>query len=134
MLLVFAGSCTSWWGFELRQRGQRMWLDKLVPVFLVKHVFPGGTCVYKSLSIFRQIPIFINQHKTHVFSRTNEIWFFICALGATCKILFDQLVLISLLFNELTCLSCMTLSSDCISTNFDYRDSRNVKIKKKLWP
>lgn len=45
--------------------------------------------------------------------------------------IFDQLVLISLLFNELTCLSCMTLSSDCISTNFDYRDSRNVKIKMK---
>lgn len=70
----------------VRQRGQSMWLDKLVPVFLDKHVFPGGTCVYKSLSIFRQIPFFINQHKTHVFSRTNEIWFFICALGATCKI------------------------------------------------
>lgn len=48
--------------------------------------------------------------------------------------IFDQLVFISLLFNELTCLSCMTLSSDCISTNFDYHDSRNVKIKKKLWP
>lgn len=46
--------------------------------------------------------------------------------------IFDQLVLISLLFNELTCLSCMTLSSDCISTNFDYRDSRNVKIRNKL--
>lgn len=47
--------------------------------------------------------------------------------------IFYQLVLISLLFNELTCLSCMTLSSDCISTNFDYRDSRNVKIKMKTY-
>ena len=84
-----------------------------------------------------QIPInilsnssFINLDKTCVYIRVMKFWFFIRTLRATCKI-FDQLVLIFLIFNRLTCLFYMTLSSDCVHVNFDSTDYRNVTKKKK---
>lgn len=102
-----------------------------MPVFLVKHVFPGGPVLTNSYRYFVKFHFLSISTKHMFFPVLMKFDFSYVPWGLHAKYFFDQLFLISLLFNELTCLSCMTLSSDCISTNFDYCDSRNDKNKKK---